>query len=173
MKKTSGLSTKQSKELLKKLLWKKWSVNKAIKIAGNIILSGYNAKYDEKPYDAMPLFMVLRPGLSHTLGLNFHWLPVNMRMFLIQHIIKINKNNIKKKKPLVFSYKQLKPFLRRFNYAPCVRLYINTRLAKKGVLIPPEHIVDAARMNTAVFTGISPEQAYALATKRYLKRKKR
>ena len=93
-----------------------------------------------------------------------------MRMKLIYAILKLNSRNIKDQKPLEFSYKQLKPFLKRFNYAPCVRLYIRKRFAPKGAVIPPEHLVKVARLDTAVFTGISAEKAYALARTKYNKK---
>ena len=82
---------------------------------------------------------------------------------MIHAILKLNSRNIKDQKPLVFSYKQLKPFLKRFNYAPCIRLYIRKRFAPKGAVIPPEHLVKVARLDTAIFTGISAEKAYAIA----------
>lgn len=159
------LSKSDSKKLLKELLRSAKSFRKEL-IPGNLILTMYDAKY-KAPYDARPLFLVLAKNSHHVLGLNFHWLPVNMRMKLIYAILKLNSRNIKEKKPLVFSFKQLKPFLKRFNYAPCVRLYIRSRFAPKGVVISPENLVKVARLDTAIFTGISAEKAYALArTKR-------
>ena len=159
------LSKSDSKKLLKELLRSAKRFRKDL-IPGNLILTMYDAKY-KAPYDARPLFLVLAKNSHHVLGLNFHWLPVNMRMKLIYAILKLNSKNIKEKKPLVFSFKQLKPFLKRFNYAPCVRLYIRSRFAPKGVVISPENLVKVARLDTAIFTGISAEKAYALArTKR-------
>lgn len=159
------LSKSDSKKLLKELLRSAKRFRKDL-IPGNLILTMYDAKY-KAPYDARPLFLVLAKNSHHVLGLNFHWLPVNMRMKLIYAILKLNSKNIKEKKPLVFSFKQLKPFLKRFNYAPCVRLYIRSRFAPKGVIISPENLVKVARLDTAIFTGISAEKAYALArTKR-------
>lgn len=159
------LSKGDSKKLLKELLRSAKRFRKDL-IPGNLILTMYDAKY-KAPYDARPLFLVLAKNSHHVLGLNFHWLPVNMRMKLIYAILKLNSKNIKEKKPLVFSFKQLKPFLKRFNYAPCVRLYIRSRFAPKGVVISPENLVKVARLDTAIFTGISAEKAYALArTKR-------
>ena len=93
-----------------------------------------------------------------------------MRMKLIYAILKLNSKNIKEKKPLVFSFKQLKPFLKRFNYVPCVRLYIRERFAPKGAVISPEDLVKVSRMDTAIFTGISAEKAYALARTKYNKK---
>ena len=162
------LSKSDSKKMLKELLRNSKRVQKYL-IPGNLILTMYDAKY-EAPYDARPLFLVLAKNSNHVLGLNFHWLPVNMRMKLVYAILKLNSRNIKDQKPLEFSYKQLKPFLKRFNYAPCIRLYIRKRFAPKGAVIPPEHLVKVARLDTAIFTGISAEKAYALARTKFNKK---
>ena len=162
------LSKSESKKMLKELIRNSKSVQKYL-VPGNLILTMYDAKY-EAPYDARPLFLVLAKNSTHVLGLNFHWLPISMRMKLIYAILKLNSRNIKEKKPLVFSFKQLKPFLKRFNYVPCVRLYIRSRFAPKGAIISPEDLVKVARMDTAIFTGISAEKAYALARTKYNKK---
>lgn len=164
------LSKSDSKKMLKELIRNSKRVQKYL-VPGNLILTLYNAKY-EAPYDARPLFLVLAKNSTHVLGLNFHWLPVNMRMKLIDVILKLNSKNIKDQKPLVFSFKQLKPFLRRFNYAPCVRMYIRKRFAPKGAVISPENLVKVARMDTAIFTGITAEKAYALARTKYNQKRK-
>jgi hypothetical protein len=65
--------------------------------------------------------MVLKSNKSHMLGLNFHWLPMPLRVLLIKKIIRLNKQNIKNKVPLEFSYRTLKPFLKKLGYAPCIR----------------------------------------------------
>ena len=154
--------------MLKELIRNSKNVQKYL-VPGNLILTMYDAKF-EAPYDARPLFLVLAKNSTHVLGLNFHWLPISMRMKLIYAILKFNSKNIKDKKPLVFSFKQLKPFLKRFNYVPCVRLYIRSRFAPKGAVISPEDLVKVARMDTAIFTGISAEKAYALARTKYNKK---
>lgn len=162
------LSKSDSKRMLKELIRNSKNVQKYL-VPGNLILTMYDAKF-EAPYDARPLFLVLAKNSTHVLGLNFHWLPISMRMKLIYAILKFNSKNIKDKKPLVFSFKQLKPFLKRFNYVPCVRLYIRSRFAPKGAVISPEDLVKVARMDTAIFTGISAEKAYALARTKYNKK---
>ena len=162
------LSKSDSKQMLKELIRNSKRVQKYL-VPGNLILTMYDAKY-EAPYDARPLFLVLAKNSTHVLGLNFHWLPISMRMKLIYAILKLNSKNIKEKKPLVFSFKQLKPFLKRFNYVPCVRLYIRERFAPKGVVISPEDLVKVSRMDTAIFTGISAEKAYALARTKHNKK---
>jgi hypothetical protein len=91
-----------------------------------------------------------------------------MRINLIKHIIRSNEKNIKNGLPLEFSYDELKPMLRGLGYAPCIRLYINKRISSTGVVIPPDRLVEVARLRTETFTNgkYSAEQLYAIARKR-------
>lgn len=136
-------------------------------IPGNLIFTSYNAKYKENTYDKTPLILILRKGTRHTLGLNFHWIPLRMRLKLIKTILKLNKQNIKNNKPLEFSYKELKPMLKGLGYAPCIRLYINKRLGHTGVIIKPERLIQVARLKTESFTNgrYSAEELYSKALK--------
>ena len=155
------LSKKESIEAVKKILKrsKVLSIRRDF-IPGNIIFISYDAKYKENIWDRTPLFMVLRRSTGYTLGLNFHWLPFTMRLWLIQYIIRQNKTNIRDGKPVEFNYKNLKPLLKKLKYAPCVRLYINSRFKRKGAVIPIEHAKEAAEINPASFTGIPAETIY-------------
>ena len=45
-------------------------------------------------------------------------------------------------------------------------MYIRSRFAPKGVVVHPENLVKIARLDTAIFTGISPEKAYVLARRK-------
>ena len=136
-------------------------------IPGNIFFTFYDAKYKENTYDRTPLVLVLRRNRSHTLGLNFHWIPLSMRINLIKAIVAMNEKNIKNNKPLEFSYETLKPMLKGLGYAPCIRLYINKRIGSTGVVIPPDRLMEVARLKTETFTNgkYSAEQLYVMARK--------
>ena len=73
---------------------------------GHLIFTSYNAKHKEFTYDKTPLALILKRGKTHTLVLNFHWIPVSMRIYLIKHILKLNKKNIEQNKPLDLDYGQ-------------------------------------------------------------------
>lgn len=142
---------------------------------GNIILTSYNAKFKEFTYDKTPLVLVLRRGKTHTLGLNFHWLPVSMRLYLVNHILRINKENIKNNKPLDFKYEDLKPMLKSLGYAPCIRRYINPRMGRQGVVIPPDRLMEVARLKTESFTNgkYTANQLFQMAKKKGRKKAKK
>ena len=180
MKKIKELTPKQSYDKVLKLIKEKKRLSKKHFKPGNLIFTYYDAKYKQFTFDRTPLILVLRHNKSHTLGLNFHWILPSMRMDLIYHIMKRNRKNIKKGKPIEFDYNDLKPMLKSLGYAPCIRLYINKRIAGKGVIIPPERLMEIAMMKTETFTNgkYSAAQLFKMAkskgkAKRKLLKKKR
>lgn len=164
-KQVKELNSRDSLKKVKQLIKEKKQFKKSELVPGNLIFTSYIAKDKEMMYDKTPLILILRKNRLHTLGLAFHWVPFNMRINLIKHIIKLNKRNIEKNKPLEFSYEQVKPYLKSTGYAPMIRLYINARLGKSGVVIPPERLLEVARLNAHTFTGgkYPPEQMRRVA----------
>ena len=159
------LPNKESLIKAKDLIKEKKKLAKKDMIPGNLIFTSYDAINKSNTYDQTPLILILKTTTKYTLGLNFHWIPFSMRINLIKEIIKMNKKNIKKNKPLEFSYDDLKPMLKGLGYAPCIRLYLNKRLGKTGVIIPPERLVEVARLKTETFTKgkYSAQQLFAMA----------
>ena len=168
MRKIQELSPQESFLKVRELIKGKAVLRKKDLIPGNLIFTFYDAKYPEFTYDRTPMVLILGSNKFHTLGLNFHWIPTSMRMNLIYHIIKINRKNIEANKPIEFEYRQLKPMLKALGYAPCIRLYINKRFAKKGVIIPPPRLVEVARLKTETFTKgkYSAQQLFKMARKK-------
>ena len=168
-KKTVGLTTKQSIDFLKDLFKnnKKTLTSDDFR-PGKILSFSYDAKDKSQKYDKTPLVLVLRRNKSHPLAINFHWAPVPMRVMLINIILKTNKGNIKKDRELNFGYKALKPLLKKLGFAPIIRLYINSRISSKGVVVPNSEFMNAAKMKSESFTGgkESAEKLYSKAVKR-------
>ncbi len=174
-----GLSPKESINFVKKMLKTK-STKLTLKDfePGKLLMYKYNARYRENTFDATPLVLVLRYSRRYVLGVNFHWAPIPLRVVLVKKILNMNKRNIKEGKALDFSYKDLKPFLKKIGFAPVIRLYLKNRISETGVVIPPEHLMDAARTKSETFTNgkISAEELYkkALAgNKKYRSTRKR
>lgn len=145
------MTIKQSNITARELIKSKHKLHNKDFKAGNTLFLGYNAKHKQQTFDRTPLVMILRRSNRYTLGLNFHWLPYSMRETLVFQIMRLNKDNINNGKPIEFSYDKLKPFLKRFGYAPCIRLYINARYTKSGVVIPPTKLPSVAKMRTETF----------------------
>lgn len=169
------LSKKDSNQKLQDLLKRKVKLQAGQHFKpGNIVFTSYNAKHKEFTYDKTPLVLILKRGSRYTLGLNFHWLPVPKRVLLISEIMRRNKRNIEAGRPLDFDYNDLKPMLKNLDYAPCIRKYINPRFGKIGVPIPPDRLMEVARMKGQTFTNgkYSSEQLFRMAKKAGKKRNK-
>lgn len=145
---------------------------------GNILMYFYDAKDKTQTYDRTPLTFVLRRNKTHTMSLNLHWAPMPLRVVLVKKIISVNKKNIKAGKRMEFDYKALRPFLKKIGFAPVVRLYINKRISKKGVVVPQDQFMNIARTKTETFTQgkVSAEKLYRKAiegNKKYRSTRKR
>jgi len=141
---------------------------------GTMILYKYNAKDKQKSYDNTPCTIILWRTKSHTLGINMHWMPIQLREKLIDVIYAYNKDNIKNNKPLEITYKQLKPHIIQLGALPIVRLYINSRMSNHGVIVPSDKMKIAARYSNENFKAPSAEKLFKKAHKDFrAKRSKR
>ena len=159
----------ESIKQVKRLITNKTKITKKDWIPGNVVFTYYFAKYQNLVYDHTPLVLILKRNSTHTLGLNFHWLPFKMRVNLVKHILNLNKKNVAKGKPLEFSYEQMKPLLKHYGYAPCIRKYINKRFRSSGTVVGPDMLSQVARLRseTLFTTGkkYTAEQLFAMAQK--------
>ena len=172
------ISIKDSIKLVKDMLKDKSKQRKLSSLVpGDLFFGVYDARDKNLVYDKRPFVLILRKSNSYILGINFSWAPLPLRVILVKKILMMNKTNIKNNKPLEFSYKELKPFLKKIGFAPVIRLYITGRMSNNVVKIEPENLMSAARLNTAVFTnGKRAEELYKKAisgNKSYRKTRKR
>ena len=79
---------------LKELMKNKTAIKKSLK-PGRLVIYSYNAKDKTQKYDKRPFVFVLRTSGSYMLGINFNWLPPQMRFKLVETILKVNAKNIK------------------------------------------------------------------------------
>lgn len=155
------LDRAQSAEQIKKFLRSRKPFSRGTDFApGNLLIYRYKAKFDEEPYDKRPMVLVLRQSTGYVLGLNFHWIPFTMRIWLVKYILRHNAKNIKAGRKIDFPYRKIKPLLKKMNYAPCIRLYIKSRISRKGVVLPPGRLVEAAQLRMEMFTGLPEEQLW-------------
>jgi len=145
-------SVKESLKIANELLKKRRKFNPRDFVPGRVFLGRYTPKHKDLVHDKRPLVLILRVNSVHTLGLNLHWIPYTFRIKLVRTILEKNKNNILKGKSIDFKYTDLRPLLKNPGYRKCVRLYCNVGFSKFGVLVPPEHLLDMARLNAAIFS---------------------
>ena len=158
-------TTSQSINIVKEMLKDKTLKRSKNKLEiGDLFFGVYDAKNKNEVYNKRPFIMLLKQNNSHMLGISFSWAPLPLRIILIKKILQVNVKNIKNSKPLEFDYSQLKPMLKKLGFAPIIRLYIKKRMSSSVVIVKPENLMHAARLNTAVFTnGVSADILYKKA----------
>ena len=149
---TKELTTKESMTMMKNLIKNdKVPIQKHLK-TGNLVTFVYDAKNKEDKYDRTPFVMVLSRTSKYMLGINFHWMPVNRRMMLVEYLLKTQSKQIRNKTPFNVSYRKLKAFVKGLGAYPVIRLYIRGRISAKGVKVPNELLMQASKMKTETFT---------------------
>lgn len=160
-------------EAIFKSLPRKQIDNKSIR-TGTMIIYRYSAKDKTMIYDKTPCNIVLWRTKTHTLCVALHWAPLGLREKIIDYIYSFNKSNITENKPLEITYKQMKPFLKKAGGIPIIRLYINSRMSKHGVIVPSDKMKIASKYSNESFSVPKAEKLYKKAVFDYKsKRKKR
>lgn len=139
---------------------------------GAIILYTYRAKNTNNPYDMSPMNMILGRSGKFTLCWAINWTPPKMREKVLDYIMKKNKRNLEKGKPLVVDYTTIKKIIK--GLGPVIRLYLNNRISPKGVIVSPYQYYKVTSIRAENFIGISADDAWkmALANKKNKKKRK-
>ena len=132
----------------------------------------YRAKFNKNPYDMSPMAMVLGRSSKYSLMWSINWTPPKMREKVLDYIMKKNRRNIDKGKPIEIDYKTIKKIVK--GLGPVIRLYLNNRISPKGVSIPSYQYYKVTNLRAENFIGISADQAWkmALANKKKKRKKK-
>lgn len=183
--KTTPQDEKAAADLIKNLMKKNLQNLKASDLMSpNMVFMRYSAKLADKiVFDKCPLAIILRSSRSRLLGLNLHWCPVPLRRILIKLIFKMNAKNIKQNKPFQLDYRTVKPLLSQLGLLnivttkiangkrvsnSCIRQYIKNRIARRGLVIPPEYWLVAANLDASNFTdGYDPRNIFKKSVQNY------
>lgn len=162
------MTLSESKAYQRELLSKPKKLRRGNFIPGNLIYCSYNAQDQEQTFDRTPLVLILGVSGRYVLGLNFHWLPYQKRIWLINRILESSQAQIKKHNRIRFTYEDFKPLMKSVQYQPCIRLYIKRRIGSRGVLIAPSELMSVARLKAETFTQgkYSQSQLYRMAKQR-------
>ena len=137
----------------------------------NRILPGrlYMFMYDPKLkkelpyYDTFPLIMVVERERDSFLGLNFHYLPPQLRANLFDElynrVVAQDSMNIQTKIRVSYQILQSASALRLFR--PCLKRYLLGRVRSRFLYIPPEKWDIALMLPTARFKKTSINKVYA------------
>jgi len=138
---------------------------------GQIILFTYRAKYKDNPYDRSPVSFILGRNRKYTYGVNWNWVPPMLRKGLMDIIMKKNRKNIEKGKPLVVPPQLLMKIFRMG--LPAFRKYLNNRISPKGVVLPHSQYEKVVSLRAESFIGISSEDAWKIAVNKIKKNKRK
>lgn len=148
------LTPKESQDMMKNLVNKNGQVLKGSMFKpGTLLTYRYQAEDKSQVWDRTPFVMVLSSNSKYVLGLNFHWAPVQKRVWLVNYIIKMNRKNIRAGKPMSITYKKMKPAIKYIGLYPVIRLYLKKNISRYGVIVPDDMFMPAARLRSETFTG--------------------
>lgn len=133
---------------------------------GNMYFYGYNPKHKKTLpfYDVAPLVLVIDVYKDGFLGLNFHYLPLKLRVVLLLQLLSITKSKrIKPNQKLAASYKMLKRAAGYKLYRPTVKRYLFDHLMSPLQLIRSTEWEDAILVPSQKFRKASAAEVYKWA----------
>jgi hypothetical protein len=162
---------KDAYDSFKKLLQKPQKLKNKDFYPGALIMYVYDAKDQTKTFDQRPLGLILGHSKKYTLALNFNWCPPKLREKIMDGIMKQNKANIKKNRPLTVNYNTVKKLVQ--GLGPVVRLYLNNRISPKGIVVPSYQYYKVIHLRSEHFIGMSANAAWRMAIASHKANKKK
>lgn len=130
---------------------------------GHFCFFFYSAKgYQEGSlpyYDTSPMSLILSAGGGMVQGLNFHYLPLHLRVQLFQQILAIEGGSLSDVRKLSATYETVKAMGNL--YKPCLKNYLLNRVKSQAVWVPIDSSLIATFLPVANFRGASQSKVYA------------
>ena len=126
---------------------------------GKMFFFFYNPKLKEELpyYDKFPLVLPIELYGDGFLGINFHYLPINLRVHLLDKLYDLTNNDkFDSTTRIQASYSLLSAASRYKEFQPCLKRYLAPHITSKLVEI------EAADWETSIFL---PVESFAKATK--------
>src|SRR5208283_1625250 len=108
--------------------------NTAAAYIGRMFFFFYDPKLKEKLpyYDKFPLALPIEIYGDGFLGINFHYLPINVRIHLLDKLYDLTNNNkFDKTTKIVASYSLLAGIARYKEFEPCIKRYLVDHIQSK------------------------------------------
>jgi hypothetical protein len=124
----------------------------------------YDPKLKQKLpyYDKFPLVLPIEGYSDGFLGLNFHYLPINLRVHLLDKLYDlVNNTRFDMSTRIQASYKVLNAASRYKEFKPCLKRYLSDHIASRMVAIEPEHWETAIFLPVQMFTKASAQEVWA------------
>lgn len=137
--------------------------NKQLFEIGEVFLYHYDPKWKAKLpyYDTFPLVIPIEYYDNGFLGLNLHYLPMNMRMSFLNRLVQLaNAAPGTERIRMKISYSILKDSKRLINYLPCVKRYLVDHIRGKMLKIQPHEWLIAYSLPIANFQKATEQKVW-------------
>jgi hypothetical protein len=131
---------------------------------GSMYMFAYDAKHkDTLPYyDAFPIIFPVRLLDDGFLGLNFHYLPPNLRAMLMDSLYTLNTDpKLTDKAKIQLSYQLLRSASQFKYFQPCLKRYLYSQFRSKFIYVDPDTWDIALFLPTENFRGATNSQVWA------------
>jgi hypothetical protein len=130
---------------------------------GGMYLFYYDPKHkDTLPYyDRFPLVLPFRKVKGGFYGLNFHYLPPLLRVKLLDRLMVFsNTKGITEQTRLNFKYQLIASSAKFAAAQPCVKMYLNSHVKSRFVMIEPKDWVTAMMLPVERFVGANKDSVW-------------
>lgn len=125
-------------------------------VPGQAYLYWYRAKYEEELpyYDAFPLVLPFASDGESFTGLNFHYLPYRIRLFLVKNLLEFaTDKRLNEKTKIIFSWDLVKGAAKYSACKPAVHKYLYSHVQSHFLNIPMNQMMTACLMPVERFVS--------------------
>jgi len=130
---------------------------------GRMYMYFYDPKHKETLpyYDRFPLIIMVGPAPKGFMGLNLHYLPLDVRAKFLDALLgTINNERYDESTRFRLSYDMLKRASRLKAFRPCLKRYLSSHVRSRLALVPAPEWEIATFLPTADFEKASSSEVY-------------
>jgi hypothetical protein len=130
---------------------------------GKMYMYFYDPKHKETLpyYDRFPLIIMVGPAPKGFMGLNLHYLPLDVRAKFLDALLgTINNERYDESTRFRLSYDMLKRASRLKAFRPCLKRYLSSHVRSRLALVPAPEWEIATFLPTADFEKASSSEVY-------------
>lgn len=138
-------------------------------IPGKMYLFAYDAKLKEvlPYYDMFPLVLPFKPYKDGFLGLNFHYIPYQARVAVLNKLMTYtNDKSMSEKTKIMVSWKMLNGAAHHPAIAPCVKRYLYPHVKSRFLTINANEWTTAVMLPIESFHGATKTKVWADSKKK-------
>lgn len=110
-------------------------------------------------YDTSPMSLILGAHGKYVEGLNFHYIPLDLRVKLFQEILAIEGGFLSDQQKFTATYETIKAVGNL--YKPCYKQYLLSHIKSQAVWVPIDSSLISIFLPVANFKGASQTKVYA------------